>query len=40
MSILTNNPVIADHSQVNAIFFAQTRESLIDTEIYSRFIYS
>lgn len=40
MSILTNNPVIADPSQVNAIFFAQTRESLIDTEIYSRFIYS
>ena len=40
MSILTNNPVIADPSQVNAIFFAQTRESLIDTEIYSIFIYS
>lgn len=40
MSILANNPVIADPSQVNAIFFAQTRESLIDTEIYSRFIYS
>ena len=40
MSVFTNNPVIADPSQPNAIFFAQTRDTLIDTDIYSRFIYS
>lgn len=40
MSSIENNPIIADQSQPNAIFFAQTRESLIDTDIYSKFVYS
>ena len=34
------NPMIFDPSSPNAIFFAQTRDTLIDTEIYSRFVYS
>lgn len=40
MSSIENNPIIADQSQPNAIFFAQTRDSLIDTDIYSKFVYS
>lgn len=40
MSNLNNNPMIFDQGQPNAIFFAQTRNTLIDTEIYSRFVYS
>lgn len=40
MSSLQNNPSIADPSQPTAIFFAQTRDTLIDTDIYSRFVYS
>lgn len=35
-----NNPMISDPSCPNAIFFAQTRNTLIDTEIYSKFVYS
>lgn len=34
------NPIIADPSSVELISFAQTRESLMDTDVYSRFIYS
>lgn len=34
------NPMIFDPSSPNAIFFAQTRDALIDTEIYSKFVYS
>lgn len=40
MSSLANNPVICAPEQPNAIFFAATRDTLIDTEIYSRFVYS
>ena len=40
MSNINNNPMIYDQEQPNAIFFAQTRNTLIDTEIYSRFVYS
>ena len=40
MSTMPNNPSIYDPSNPNAIFFAQTRDTLIDTDIYSRFIYS
>lgn len=40
MSVTISNPIIMDSSMVNSIQFAQTRETLIDTEIYSRFIYS
>jgi hypothetical protein len=40
MSTLNNNPAISDQSQPNAIFFAQTRDTLIDTDIYQRFVYS
>ena len=40
MSSLQNNPSISDPSQPTAIFFAQTRDTLIDTDIYSRFVYS
>lgn len=34
------NPIIGDPSMVSTIQFRQTRESLLDTEDYSRFIYS
>lgn len=40
MSSLNNNPVIYDPSNVTQIQFAQTRETLIDTEVYQRFVYS
>lgn len=40
MITLQNNPMIADPNQQFGIFFAQTRDTLLDTEIYSRFIYS
>ena len=40
MITLQNNPMISSPSQPNAIFLAQTRDTLIDTEIYSRFVYS
>lgn len=40
MNLINNNPMICDAGQPNAIFFAQTRDTLIDTEIYSRFVYS
>ena len=35
-----NNPIIADPSEPTFISLAQTNDSLIDTEIYSRFLYS
>lgn len=35
-----SNPVIFDPNQVISISFAQTRDTLIDTDIYSRFVYS
>lgn len=38
--INVDNPCICDPSLPNAIFLKQTRDTLIDTEIYSRFIYS
>ena len=34
------NPIIGDPSMVSVIQFAQTRDTLMDTEIYSKFIYS
>ena len=37
---LNLNPVISSPDQPTIIQFAQTRDTLIDTEIYSRFIYS
>lgn len=37
---LQNNPVIANPNEPTAIYFAQTRDTLIDTEIYSHFVYS
>lgn len=40
MSVLQNNPSLFDPAQATAIFFAQTRDTLIDTDIYSRFVYS
>lgn len=40
MNLINNNPMICDAGQPNAIFFAQTRDTLIDTEIYSRFVHS
>lgn len=40
MSNINNNPMISNLEQPNAIFFAQTRDSLIDTEIYAKFVYS
>lgn len=40
MSVLQNNPMISNIEQPNAIFFAQSRETLIDTDVYSRFVYS
>ena len=40
MSALQNNPSLFDAAQGTAIFFAQTRDTLIDTDIYSRFVYS
>ena len=40
MSSLDNNPIISDASQPIAVYFAQTRDTLIDTDIYSRFVYS
>lgn len=40
MSIMQNNPSLFDPSQAGAIYFAQTRDTLIDTDIYSRFVYS
>ena len=33
MSNINNNPMIFDQGQPNAIFFAQTRNTLIDTEL-------
>lgn len=35
-----NNPYIDSPSEPNVIFFKQSRETMIDTELYSRFIYS
>lgn len=35
-----DNPTIYDESQINIISFFQTRETLMDPDIYSRFIYS
>ena len=40
MSNFNNNPIISNPDQPNAIFFAHTRDTLIDTEIYSRFVHS
>ena len=40
ININNPNPIIADPSQIEQISFAQTRDSLMDTEVYSRFIYS
>lgn len=37
---INSNPIISDPSCIEQISFAQTRDSLMDTEIYSRFIYS
>jgi hypothetical protein len=37
---LQNNPMIANPNEPTVAYFAQTRDTLIDTEIYSRFIYS
>ena len=37
---MQNNPIITAPDQPTYIMLAQTRETLIDTEIYSRFIYS
>ncbi len=37
---LNLNPVISSPDQPTLISFAQTRDTLLDTEIYSRFIYS
>ena len=39
MITLQNNPMISSPSQPNAIFLAQTRDTLIDTEIYCRYIH-
>lgn len=36
----SDNPMIDSPDQPNAIYFYQTRETLIDTDIYSRFVYS
>lgn len=36
----TTNPVIGDPSHDTPIFFKQTRETLLDCEEYSRFVYS
>ena len=40
MSIITSNPIISDLSMPTMISFAQTRDTLMDTETYSRFIHS
>ncbi len=40
MITMQNNPMVMDQSQQFSIFLAQTRDTLLDTEIYSRFIYS
>lgn len=40
MIAVNNNPCICDPSLPNAIFLRETRETLIDTDVYSRFIYS
>ena len=40
MITMQNNPVICDPGQPNAIWLAQTRDTLLDTDIYSRFLYS
>lgn len=40
MITMQNNPVICDPNQPNAIWLAQTRDTLIDTDIYSKFLYS
>lgn len=40
MSTLISNPIIYDPSQVYQIQFAATRDTLIDTEIYQKFVYS
>ena len=40
MSIITSNPIISDVSMPTMISFAQTRDTLMDTETYSRFIHS
>lgn len=37
---LERNPMIDSPDQPNAIFFAQDRSTLLDTEIYSRLVYS
>ena len=37
---LSNNPIIYDGSNEFGICFAQTRDTLIDTEIYKRFVYN
>lgn len=34
------NPMIDSPDHPNAIFFAQTKDTLLDTDIYSRFVYS
>ena len=40
MITMQTNQIISSPDQPTSIFLAQTRETLIDTEIYSRFIYS
>lgn len=40
VNMINANPIIGDPSMVTTIQFAQTRDTLMDTEIYSRFIYS
>ena len=37
---MNNNPIIYDPSNEFGICFAQTRDTLMDTEIYKRFIYN
>ena len=40
MANINVNPIIGDPSQFTTIQFAQTRETLLDTEEYAKFIYS
>lgn len=40
MITLQNNPVVGSPSQPYFISFAMTRDTLLDTDIYSRFIYN
>ena len=37
---IQNNPIIYDPNNEFGICFAQTRDTLMDTDIYKRFVYN